>query len=245
MQTTRDNGSSPLTRGKRHQTACRVRSPRLIPAHAGKTRSCRLPWRGAPAHPRSRGENASASCSSARRCGSSPLTRGKLLDLPLPAGGARLIPAHAGKTLAAVSQLCAGAAHPRSRGENTCSNDCDGPAHGSSPLTRGKPVMHIVQRLARRLIPAHAGKTTAPRARSPPRAAHPRSRGENGAPPVVVLENRGSSPLTRGKLPCLPYDLPRGRLIPAHAGKTDGWTWNVSRIAAHPRSRGENRALEG
>ena len=35
------------------------------------------------------------------------------------------------------------------------------------------------------------------------------------------------------------------RLIPAHAGKTDGWTWNVSRIAAHPRSRGENAAPDG
>ena len=50
----------------------------------------------------------------------------------------------------------------------------------------------------------------------------------------------GSSPLTRGKHEATDLGRERPGLIPAHAGKTDGWTWNVSRIAAHPRSRGEN-----
>ena len=50
-------GSSPLTRGKPLSGAVRSQSPRLIPAHAGKTAHNQ---RGAPlqrAHPRSRGEN--------------------------------------------------------------------------------------------------------------------------------------------------------------------------------------------
>ena len=51
----------------------------------------------------------------------------------------------------------------------------------------------------------------------------------------------GSSPLTRGKLDGLhEFDVERG-LIPAHAGKTDGWPSVTSDRAAHPRSRGENK----
>ena len=50
--------------------------------------------------------------------GSSPLTRGKLFVRRFACGAARLIPAHAGKTLARASRIV--------RDE------------GSSPLTRGK-----------------------------------------------------------------------------------------------------------
>ena len=52
-----DAGSSPLTRGKRHDQR-RVGAPRgLIPAHAGKTTAASHSARGAGAHPRSREEN--------------------------------------------------------------------------------------------------------------------------------------------------------------------------------------------
>ena len=55
----------------------------------------------------------------------------------------------------------------------------------------------------------------------------------------------GSSPLTRGKRLPSRQKSGRPRLIPAHAGKTvpRRWTRNLSR--AHPRSRGENRAMLG
>ena len=73
----RHAGSSPLTRGKLHQTGIVKRSTGLIPAHAGKTRARRLDgftgglipahagktWKDGEslflrwAHPRSRGEN--------------------------------------------------------------------------------------------------------------------------------------------------------------------------------------------
>ena len=94
----------------------------------------------------------------------------------------------------------------------------------------------------RRLIPAHAGKTYATRRDLSRPSAHPRSRGENMETDPTQAERFGSSPLTRGKL--WPSSPPEGatRLIPAHAGKTQSGVHVFERAAAHPRSRGENRA---
>ena len=92
------NGSSPLTRGKRRDTARGGIGSGLIPAHAGKTVDVAVSFSGSPAHPRSRGENDYLKRGSFISPGSSPLTRGKLrADLEVPVG-LRLIPAHAGKT---------------------------------------------------------------------------------------------------------------------------------------------------
>ena len=154
-------GSSPLTRGKR--SGCRFRRPsrRLIPAHAGKTAVCMASMRREPAHPRSRGENALVIGVLKARGGSSPLTRGKRSPHPHNKNRTRLIPAHAGKTR--------NLARRRSR------------TPGSSPLTRGKRIQTGRLALNQRLIPAHAGKTTKAANPNYPHAAHPRSRGENGA----------------------------------------------------------------
>ena len=91
-------GSSPLTRGKRpDQAGCRDHL-RLIPAHAGKTAQDVIRLSRHTAHPRSRGENASAvSCTASIR-GSSPLTRGKRPSHRSFSVRTGLIPAHAGKT---------------------------------------------------------------------------------------------------------------------------------------------------
>ena len=70
--------------------------------------------------------------------------------------------------------------------------------------------------------------------------AHPRSRGENGDHGRGELAARGSSPLTRGKLPRPRIGLAPGRLIPAHAGKTTRPSTSPRPRLAHPRSRGEN-----
>ena len=91
-------GSSPLTRGKHSLAKNHGRTPRLIPAHAGKTERRKTRRPSAAAHPRSRGENHGVLFRGWRGWGSSPLTRGK------HDGGHRavqhdgLIPAHAGKT---------------------------------------------------------------------------------------------------------------------------------------------------
>ena len=92
-------GSSPLTRGKRHEVRGQGCAAGLIPAHAGKTPSTCPADRRSRAHPRSRGENAHPEPVDRAGVGSSPLTRGKPVDGGGHGGDAGLIPAHAGKTL--------------------------------------------------------------------------------------------------------------------------------------------------
>ena len=192
-------GSSPLTRGKPRRLNARDEGVRLIPAHAGKTRRDLPAHNVCTAHPRSRGENRRGIRNYPRGCGSSPLTRGKPLARPRDLPPRRLIPAHAGKTNQSGQPLAQHRAHPRSRGENGLDRRKRPRRIGSSPLTRGKHGLAVGHVLERRLIPAHAGKTSTMR---------PDARAE------------GSSPLTRGKLP-VNCGLNRvQRLIPAHAGKT-------------------------
>ena len=153
------SGSSPLTRGKRtSQETCS----------------------GPPgAHPRSRGENDLMPAHMPSMKGSSPLTRGKHR---LPGGRHRrhgLIPAHAGKTRMVRPIQSVLGAHPRSRGENRRSWRIRSMILGSSPLTRGKRSPGARVGITPRLIPAHAGKTSASTGRTSPPRAHPRSRGEN------------------------------------------------------------------
>mgnify|MGYP000883117045 CR=1 FL=1 len=192
-------GSSPLTRGKPRGTGLGHLRPGLIPAHAGKTRFGPPPWPHGRAHPRSRGENASARRSKPSTEGSSPLTRGKRIAVPrasnlsgsspltrgkrpqarAPPGSPGLIPAHAGKTGASLAAALTLGAHPRSRGENQQERER--------------------WRVPAGLIPAHAGKTSRRPRRTSSSGAHPRSRGENLVLAVVELLAGGSSPLTRGK----------------------------------------------
>ena len=195
-----ERGSSPLTRGKRGPLPRPLGRVRLIPAHAGKTVKFGYTNRDGSAHPRSRGENGLGVGRLRCGCGSSPLTRGKLITAATVISWFRLIPAHAGKTdkLAFAKDTL----------------------KGSSPLTRGKRGRRPRTRTRAGLIPAHAGKTSRrTRSRRPVRA-HPRSRGENATTSPNTLRRRGSSPLTRGKLQAPGHAQPRGGLIPAHAGKT-------------------------
>ena len=233
-------GSSPLTRGKLRRRNVRARPARLIPAHAGKTVALRYRRTRLPAHPRSRGENVVADTKKFSRAGSSPLTRGKLLDRRVGLALQRLIPAHAGKTASAGTQPESRAAHPRSRGENRLEFAAQEGNNGSSPLTRGKRPNRSAQIGGTRLIPAHAGKTRCDRRRGRSYGAHPRSRGENYALEGVLCGLAGSSPLTRGKRCPLLVGQRGERLIPAHAGKTTTLLGTLAASRAHPRSRGEN-----
>ena len=154
-----DAGSSPLTRGKRRTLLVIACTTGLIPAHAGKTRM--TSWRQAnpAAHPRSRGENGGRVAGLRGLRGSSPLTRGKQLAAGAVGHNGGLIPAHAGKTRWVCQMWTRLTAHPRSRGENWSAEVTREFMMGSSPLTRGKPRSHHLDRQRRRLIPAHAGKT--------------------------------------------------------------------------------------
>ena len=234
------DGSSPLTRGKRGRVDGPRRSGRLIPAHAGKTNFEANAAVDCAAHPRSRGENESATRAGFPSFGSSPLTRGKRGHVARAAGEERLIPAHAGKTRGSPSPRRWREAHPRSRGENPPVTRRSGRCRGSSPLTRGKLCAADRRKKRARLIPAHAGKTHGRGLSLARQAAHPRSRGENSFRCFRSFFSLGSSPLTRGK-PLRRRTLRSWlRLIPAHAGKT---VWCASPpflLQAHPRSRGEN-----
>ena len=113
-------------------------------------------------------------------------------------------------------------------------------APGSSPRGRGKLLEQPNDAGLRRLIPAWAGKTTAPEMVVVTAGAHPRVGGENARNACPSSSTRGSSPRGRGK-PKAPKTVKfTVRLIPAWAGKTSPQTTRRSRTRAHPRVGGEN-----
>ena len=236
-------GSSPLTRGKLSVICVWEDSQRLIPAHAGKTHERDCADAGGRAHPRSRGENRGQRTIARHTRGSSPLTRGKPAVNTQIIFAVGLIPAHAGKTPPTSATCIQTKAHPRSRGENASPYVETPTGSGSSPLTRGKPLKYFAARSGSRLIPAHAGKTPVCAKGQRLRAAHPRSRGENGRSTRGEAICSGSSPLTRGKPERAGVERNDSRLIPAHAGKTCPLARVPQRGEAHPRSRGENGGL--
>ena len=72
-------------------------------------------------------------------------------------------------------------------------------AVGSSPRGRGKRLFARLACPLARLIPAWAGKTSAPQSRPAARPAHPRVGGENPSTASIPRAGRGSSPRGRGK----------------------------------------------
>ena len=133
----------PRSRGE-NPIGCPVGAARawLIPARAGKTVCCSPCRRSRWAHPRSRGENAGQTRERLEGGGSSPLARGKRVECCSLLHERGLIPACAGKTHTSPFSPSCGAAHPRSRGENSMLGVSMGASTGSSPLARGKPRPH-------------------------------------------------------------------------------------------------------
>ena len=233
-------GSSPRGRGKQAFVSRFATSIGLIPAWAGKTRrrdDC-LSRKGA--HPRVGGENLVETSLLASCPGSSPRGRGKLDGELLGQVDDGLIPAWAGKTLAASGCAAGCGAHPRVGGENLACALPSAVTQGSSPRGRGKPDLDQSQTLVLRLIPAWAGKTSRAVCVSENRAAHPRVGGENIHVLLDECEERGSSPRGRGKLSLSLWITRLFGLIPAWAGKTNARMVWSSQARAHPRVGGEN-----
>ena len=155
--------------------------------------------------------------------GSSPRMRGKLRQLRHRLRHSGLIPAHAGKTPSHTQRPRIRSAHPRACGENAFLYR--GTCHrlGSSPRMRGKHSLGVDVRMARGLIPAHAGKTSRFSAYPTNPAAHPRACGENRPRLKARTIAPGSSPRMRGKRVGDFAGFGVDGLIPAHAGKT-AWT---------------------
>ena len=234
-------GSSPHTRGAQHILSPAHGVGRIIPAYAGSTAGyplCRLPsWD----HPRIRGEHKHFSRKLKARVGSSPHTRGALVEALLSVELSRIIPAYAGSTMGAA---------PWER---------DDP--GSSPHTRGALECRTEAIDNSRIIPAYAGSTTSSRRPAAGRGDHPRIRGEHGTVLGDVRPRDGSSPHTRGAQRRICAPVGAVRIIPAYAGSTrrhhamSGAVWIIPAYAGstrgrwtsaglradHPRIRGEHR----
>ena len=191
-------GSSPHTRGTRGLGAGSRIGRRFIPAYAGNASGLSLTRGIQSVHPRIRGER--LDLHQKRHCtsGSSPHTRGTLLD----GGGVchedRFIPAYAGNASQSVFTSKPSVVHPRIRGERSWLLHSVLLFVGSSPHTRGTPGG----------LAAAIGATT----------VHPRIRGERGKSASDVQDQLGSSPHTRGTRRDLQNAARKWRFIPAYAG---------------------------
>ena len=186
-------------RGKQFASVCGYAGRRITPAHAGKT-SGSLPMVSASTdHPRACGENSAYNLSGDGELGSPPRMRGK------PRFGRdrfrrrRITPAHAGKTASGEYLDIVDSDHPRACGENIASMLKKGIQDGSPPRMRGKPAAVLSLVSARRITPAHAGKTRAVHQGRPERADHPRACGENLMQSFILARKLGSPPRMRGK----------------------------------------------
>ena len=89
--------------------------------------------------------------------------------------------------------------HPRVCGENGGDYGYGATAEGTSPRTRGKRAIGFTLEVAKRNIPAYAGKTSGAGGADDQAAEHPRVRGENQLGRFRMLKQHGTSPRTRGK----------------------------------------------
>ena len=160
-------GSSPHTRGLLDDEEKPGMAVRIIPAHAGFTRSCSGRARMIPDHPRTRGVYHASRRVIVFTHGSSPHTRGLPERVPLTLTIVRIIPAHAGFTTGTNIPLVGVRDHPRTRG--------------------------VYQRLyhgcawSHRIIPAHAGFTVDYVRNEIYEPDHPRTRGVYVLTPVLSV----------------------------------------------------------
>ena len=191
-------GSSPLSRGIRHEFIDLVRDIRIIPALAGNTNSGGVRNSAPPDHPRSRGEYDHVFFVTECRKGSSPLSRGIQMGPTRDSKPGRIIPALAGNTQRETCEFDGRWDHPRSRGEYIAAAGKGGHIYGSSPLSRGIPALCWKRTAPTRIIPALAGNTGVRTMRLGVRPDHPRSRGEYDSTNPSTWMVTGSSPLSRG-----------------------------------------------
>ena len=155
----------------------------------------------------------------------------------------RIIPAHAGQTGFWAPDAALSSDHPRACGANMLSvyTPCSG--SGSSPRMRGKHRYPTIRARSLRIIPAHAGQTTAFSAAPTPATDHPRACGANRVTSSVRSASSGSSPRMRGKRFSHRKGAFQCRIIPAHAGQTRSRCGLLLRFPDHPRACGANEGM--
>ena len=231
---------SPHTRGARGQALRRLGPRRIIPAYAGSTGPPPAETQRRLHHPRIRGEHDVFADQVAQTKGSSPHTRGAPSPVSRQPTIRRIIPAYAGSTAAPPRRRAMKPDHPRIRGEHAAFLAKVKALAGSSPHTRGARESDGCERTGARIIPAYAGSTNGPSSRPPPKADHPRIRGEHDGNRPASQEREGSSPHTRGAPTHPRHPRHNQRIIPAYAGSTHrlGCAGDFGRD--HPRIRGEH-----
>ena len=154
-----DAGSSPPTRGTQDRELLGVGGYRFIPAYAGNTGLLHRHVHRPTVHPRLRGEHMLCVAQAGDKIGSSPPTRGTLLQAHVNPGLVRFIPAYAGNTIPLKVGGRTLPVHPRLRGEHRGRTIAIMQNHGSSPPTRGTPPSERRHDQSGRFIPAYAGNT--------------------------------------------------------------------------------------
>ena len=153
-------GSSPLSRGIPRSQGRHAAGGGIIPALAGNTSGGISGYYIGEDHPRSRGEYGASEGFDTIEDGSSPLSRGILIQPVGPCRRVGIIPALAGNTPHRRRSQGCQRDHPRSRGEYPLGARRMHYRVGSSPLSRG--IRPGQPRRLRRfgIIPALAGNTT-------------------------------------------------------------------------------------
>ena len=190
-------------------------------------------------HPRIRGERLAKSPRNSHTAGSSPHTRGTHSARLADPQDDRFIPAYAGNAPVSAAARLPATVHPRIRGERVNAGNGKNADTGSSPHTRGTPIIRKAAYLKCRFIPAYAGNARSPAWQRPSPAVHPRIRGERLAAVSGLTARNGSSPHTRGTLIVCPRWCAAQRFIPAYAGNAPAVLTERGGPAVHPRIRGE------
>ena len=234
-------GSPPQVRGKPPEGTVNLKTKRITPAGAGKTKNQSRLFRDIRDHPRRCGENIYTKSSARQRIGSPPQVRGKPTLLPVCIDRVRITPAGAGKTRCFSNHGWLTRDHPRRCGENREHPHGVYVLAGSPPQVRGKHIYEKLRKAKNRITPAGAGKTHAFARVHRPSKDHPRRCGENSMFFKSWLVNSGSPPQVRGKPRASAWGVRAGGITPAGAGKTDLRFANLEGAEDHPRRCGENQ----
>ena len=106
---------------------------------------------------------------------------------------------------------------------------------------RGKHAVGVGIVGLRRIIPAHAGQTSARARATSSDSDHPRACGANSVRSPRSELQCGSSPRMRGKQVAQSHVSIAERIIPAHAGQTPAMPHRAGSSPDHPRACGANR----
>ena len=239
MAESAESGSSPRMRGTHGGALFGKHILRIIPAHAGNSRTSPARTSMSADHPRACGELSSLDTSTLPSSGSSPRMRGTQPQEVRAGLWHRIIPAHAGNSLWSAYRASWTPDHPRACGELGGAYVALTAFGGSSPRMRGTQLG--LQRRARsvRIIPAHAGNSRPWMTQRPSTSDHPRACGELYASRQRLDWTPGSSPRMRGTLHR--FHAPDGdcRIIPAHAGNSGNRYDLKGGVPDHPRACGE------